>query len=137
MDTDIPGILIQFESNKKKEFYEVLGESTDVDLVVCEDYLIRPKDLTKNWGHEWNNGPALRMIGAIDFWAQNYSIEMVLQQPSIKPVGYGYIGAKYVKGKAKMHHIDAIAHGAYFLVKNKLATPKDFKHGNQAQAGSQ
>lgn len=133
-DTDHDPVITEFGLAKPiSDFYELLisGKFNDVDLVVSEDYKIRPADLNKGWSHEWNNGPALQVLGAIDFWAQEYSIKTARQQASIKPAGYGYIGMTYKKGKPDMDMYDAIAHGAYYLVKNKIVKIQDLRLANQ------
>lgn len=132
-DTDSRPYIKEFGLAKPMEdFYDLLisGKFNDVDLVVAEDYKIRPKDLQKGWSHEWNNGPALQVLGAIDFWAREYSIRVERQQPNIKPSGYGFIGMTYKKGKPDMDMYDAIAHGAYYLVKSKIVKAGELRLAN-------
>lgn len=122
--------LLKFnEERPETAFYDLLieGDFNDVDQVVFEDYKIRPADLQKGWGHEWNNGPALQIIGAVKYWCQTYSIPYKNQQASLLPVGCGYIGYPYNKKKHTPNYISAVAHGAYYLVKNKVCVPGDLR----------
>lgn len=122
------GIVEKFGVTRTPEkLFEVLDEYGGVDLAICEDYIINPAVMRKGFTHAWDKGLTLRAIGAIQFWCREHNIEFVLQQPSTKPAGYGFMGATYVKGKAGQHHLDAIAHGVYYCVKNKLLTPGDFR----------
>ena len=92
--------------------------SLTADLFVVEDFLIQTDRLNR-----WNKGEALQVIGAIKARARAIGIQVVLQQPSIKPVAYAWSNAKYTKGKKGQHHMDALVHGNYYLIKNKLKLP--------------
>jgi hypothetical protein len=116
------------ESETAQTFYNTLtdGEYNDVDQIVAEDYKIRPADLNRGWSHQWNNGPALQVLGAIDLFATMYSIPVRRQPASILPVGCGYVKYKYDKKKHVPNRISAIAHGAYWLVRNRHCIPGGF-----------
>jgi len=88
------------------------------DLFVIEDFLIQT-DRTDRW----NKGESLQVIGAIKARARMIGAAVVLQQPSIKPVAYAWLRMEYKKGKKNLHHMDALVHGNYYLVKNKLKQP--------------
>lgn len=115
-----------------EDFFQNLdaGIWNDVEKVVYEAYYIRPKDLTKNWGHEWNNGPALQIIGATKFWCYEYSIPMKEQQAAILPAASKLTGIPYVKGKPKVHHMMAMLHGLYFLVKEGICKAPEVRVKN-------
>jgi hypothetical protein len=128
---NVPKLLLFGDCKGIEEFFDSLllpDEWEEVDQIVMEDYKIRPSSLNKNWGHEWNNGPALQVIGGVKLWARSHSIPYHMSQPSILPVGCGYIGYPYNKKKHTPNYISAIAHGAWYQVKNKLALPGDFVH---------
>jgi hypothetical protein len=113
-----------------EEFYDILANSKVMrlaDMIVYEDYIIRPAAKNKFWGHEWNRPPALLIIGAVEYFARANEIKLATQQAAILPIGCGYIGYNYQKGIHVPNQISAIAHGAYWLVKNKLATPPVLK----------
>lgn len=89
------------------------------NIIVCENYLIRPPHMTrgKQWTHNWNKGSTMRIIGSLQTVAGLHDCQFELQEPSIKPVGYGWAGLNYVKGKQGTHIQDAAAHLAFFLHK--------------------
>jgi hypothetical protein len=123
IDSDCSPKVIEFGTTTgDSNWFQLLdaGKFNDVDQVVMEDYKIRPSDLQKGWGHEWNNGPALQIIGAVKFWAYEYSIPVHMQQPSILPSAAGLTGIPYEKGKKKVHHMMAMLHGLYWLVKQGI-----------------
>ena len=89
------------------------------DVWVVEDYIIRPPQKGQNFGnHNWNRGETLRLIGKLEMVAIVGAVDFHLQQPSIKPLGYGQAGMEYKKGKPGMHIYDAIAHGTFWINKN-------------------
>ena len=128
-DSGSPHLLTMGVTETLEDFYDLLATQgwQDFDQVVYEDYIIRPRELNKQWGHEWNSGVALRAIGAIEFFARQHAVQIAKQPASVLPVGCGYIGYSYRKGVHVPNNISAIAHGAYWLVKNKHATSRGFK----------
>lgn len=101
--------------------------ATDFDVIVVEDYKIRPDKLIGHYDHAWSSGQTMRFIGALQYWAYANGIKLELQQPVIKPVAAGWTGLPYIKGKKDMHHVDATLHAAYYLVNRCGVTPGDFK----------
>ena len=93
----------------------------EVDLVVCENYVINPK--VYGHSHQGDKGIALRQIGALEVLALQNKIDCVLQMPTVKPPGYGFLGKKYVRGKKEMHGFDALAHVMYYLVSTNSVQP--------------
>lgn len=100
----------------KGKQYRWLCDQFELGLSVCvvENYIISPK--VYGHSHEGDQGLTLRMIGAIEMLCFQYPTELVLQLPATKPVGYGFLGKKYVRGKREMHAFDAMAHLVYYLV---------------------
>lgn len=92
------------------------------DLVIMEDWKTRPK---KAMLGAFNYDPMItpRVIGAAELMSELCSCKVVMQQPAIKPVGYGYANLKYVPGKKGLHIQDAIAHVMYYLVSRSLSRP--------------
>jgi hypothetical protein len=104
-------------------FYEWLEkELPPIDLMVVEDFKIRPNEARRGT-FDWNQMVAPKVIGALEYVASVLKIPLKLQQPSIKPVGYAYLGKDYKLGKANMHHWDALAHAMYYCVTNRLVIP--------------
>jgi hypothetical protein len=90
-------------------------------LIVCEEYIINPK--VYGHSHQGDKGETMRLIGALEYLALRNSIEIVLQMPTIKPVGYGFLGKKYERGKQNMHGFDALAHLVFYLVTKRQMKP--------------
>jgi hypothetical protein len=108
------GELVEYGEVKYHEFYIWLEQQTP-NFWVVEDYIVRAGPAARGFNHEWNKGVPLRIIGALLFQAQRTGAVIALQQPSLKPGAYAQMGAEYVKGKRNMHHMDAIAHGSWFI----------------------
>lgn len=92
------------------------------DVIVVENFLIRPTK-ARTGSFDWDNMVAPRVIGAITSQAANLKKKIVLQEPSIKPVGYGWSNQHYVKGKKGQHIPDALAHAVYYAVRKLKAIP--------------
>jgi hypothetical protein len=116
-------------SNDLEGFYDLLISDlwADISYCVCEDYKIYPREMKRQWGHEWSSAPALHAIGALELFARQHAIQLTMQPSSVLPVGCGYIGYNYRKGVHVPNNVSAIAHGAYWLVKNKHANSRGFK----------
>lgn len=93
------------------------------DVMVVEDYRIRPKGMTGGWQHEWDKGDTLRIIGKLELYAQMNQVKFVLQDPSIKALANQLVfGKKYdKKSKDPMRHAkDALLHARWYMHKNGL-----------------
>jgi len=93
-----------------------------VDLVVCESFLTRPKE-ARTGAFDYDPMETSQVIGVAKVLARLHSVPIVEQSASVKPVGYGFANQKYVKGKKNMHAWDAVAHGIYYLVRQKNGLP--------------
>lgn len=109
--------LVGVEEVKFDDFNKWLQGQTP-DLFVVENYRIRPPNQTGGkFVHAWDKGEALQIIGAIKFFCSLHDIEIVPQEPTMKPQGYKLMGMTYVKGKKGMHMYDAVAHVRVYLAK--------------------
>ena len=120
-----------FEADKKPTKFGTCRGLTDAwcwlteqdvpDIWVVENYRVRPASKFKSgFDHAWLEVDAIRVIGAIQYWAHRTGSKFVLQEPAIKPVSAGWLGMAYDKSKKDQHHIDATLHGYYYIVKNGL-----------------
>lgn len=105
---------------------EIEALFTGCDIVVCEEFLVRPAKARKG-AFDWQDMVAPRVIGAATTLAAKYEKELILQSPAIKPMGYGFANLRYVKGKSGVHIQDAVAHGMYYAVKTGKCNPVDKK----------
>lgn len=101
---------------------ELEPQFVEADLIVCESFEVRPK-LARAGAFDWDPMETPQVIGAMKALAKRLNKKVVMQSPSVKPVGYGYCGMVYVKGKKGMHMQDALAHAVYYAVKTLKANP--------------
>lgn len=101
------------------ELLEMIKES---DHIIVESFLIDPR-YARSGAFDYDDMIAPQVIGAIKTLAAQVGKGIVMQPSSVKPVGYGFLGKKYKKGKKGMHRWDALAHIYYFAVKNLRALP--------------
>jgi len=107
----------------KNESIEPLKELINsADLVVCEDFLIRP-DKARSGHFDYNNMVAPRVIGKIELLCELTGTRLEKQPASVKPPAYGFANMKYSPGKKGTHWQDAFAHACYFAVRNLNALP--------------
>lgn len=92
------------------------------DIVVVENFLVRPTKARKG-AFDWDPMITSRVIGAVELLCEQFHKKLVFQEPSIKPVGFGWGNMKYVAGKKGTHSQDALAHAVFYAVKNGLANP--------------
>lgn len=119
----IKGKVANFGELKKDQIFIWLDRQNP-DLFVVENYRIRPRTFRGKQTRTWDNPFALRILGAVESQCQIKEIPLVIQEPAIKPIGYGFLNMPYVKGKKNVHHLDAIAHGAYYFVKHEGVSPQ-------------
>ena len=96
----------------------------ECDVVICENFLVRP-NRARTGAFDWNSMEPVRVIGLIQAVAELEDRKFVLQEPAIKPMGFGWAGLKYVPGKKGTHSQDAVAHLTYYAVKVLHALPQD------------
>lgn len=92
------------------------------DYIVVEDFKVRPNKAKKG-SFDWSQMETPKIIGSIQTLAALIGKKVTLQQPTIKPMGYGFAHMIYVKGKPGTHIQDAAAHAMYFAVKRGYALP--------------
>jgi hypothetical protein len=127
IDTESTPILKSFWTTRsKKELVKFLREEAEtggqLDLILIEDYINRPKG-SGGFDHNWDKGATHRVIGVIEATAIAMGIKVEFTKASDKAPNYGIVGMTYVKGKAEMHHWDAITHAYGYCLRKKLADP--------------
>lgn len=108
-----PGVIQEIGEVEKEEFLSWVNSWTDdlFDAVACEDFIARPK-LTDG---RWTELPVAKQIGAIQLRCFQLGKPCIMQQPSIKPVGYKLAKIKYTPGKRGLHIYDGVAHAFHLL----------------------
>jgi hypothetical protein len=114
--------VLQFGMTKDQTLLEVQDWFRKSDLVVIESFLVRPKH-ARTGAFDWDPLDTVQVIGAAKLLCRICETPYTEQQASQKPVGYGFLKKKYVQGKKNMHAWDALAHAAFYLVKNGKARP--------------
>lgn len=94
----------------------------NADIIVVEDFKVRPNK-AKGGSFDWSPMETPKIIGSIETLAALLGKKVVLQQPTVKPMGYGFAHLEYVKGKPGTHIQDAAAHAMYYAVRHKLCLP--------------
>ncbi len=92
------------------------------DILVVENFRVRPNK-ARQGSFDWDPMVTTQVIGALQLQARQKNKILVLQEPAVKPVGYGWSNMKYQVGRKGMHWQDALAHAVYYAVKNLAANP--------------
>ena len=101
----------------------VMQYDKPIHTVIIESYMVLPDDhsVKANVGSKLET---VQVIGVLRGWAYSKKAKIVMQQPQIKKIAELQAGFK-VKGKHEnTHWQDAVLHGVYYLVKNKIRKPK-------------
>ena len=108
------------EKDGKVELLAVLIRQADI--VVCEDFKLRP-DKARRGVFDYSSMIAPQIIGKVELLCEMVGTILEKQQPSVKPVAYGFAGLKYTAGKKGTHWQDAYCHAVYYAVTRKNAVP--------------
>lgn len=115
-------IPVNFDHDKDTSMQNQIERIREADLVIIENWRTDPK-YAKSGAFDQDEMIAPQVIGSLKTLCKIWDIPFVLQPSSIKPVGYGYLGKPYVKGKKGMHKWDALAHVVYYAVRHLAAMP--------------
>jgi hypothetical protein len=116
----VPGF---FGMTKDKTLKEIRPNIQNADVIVYEGFWIRP-DKAMGGKFNWQEPPALIVIGALlALCAELGKTQVVKQTPAQRVPGYGFAGLSYKKGASGVHDRDALAHAAYYAVKELHARP--------------
>lgn len=101
----------------------VIGELIkQADVVVCEDFKLRP-DKARRGVFDYSTMIAPQVIGKVELLCDMSKTDLSKQQPSVKPVAFGFANLPYKAGKKGTHWQDAYAHAVYFAVTRLNAYP--------------
>lgn len=114
--------LLEFRESRDLTAKDYLDLLIRADQIIIESFLIRPMK-ARSGAFDWSDMKTPRVIGAITAQLANLGKTPVFQEPSVKPVGYGFSNQHYKAGKKGTHHQDAIAHAVYYAVKILKANP--------------
>ena len=114
--------VLEFGSTKDLDLLEIEEHFRSADVLIIEHWRTRPKHLQKR-AFDWDPMITPQVIGAAKLLGRQKGCRIQEQSPADKPMGYGFLNQKYVKGKKNMHSWDALAHAAFYLVKHHRAKP--------------
>jgi len=103
-----------------QDFIKLL-ETTEAKIIITEDYMLFP---WKAKEQIWSKLDTVRVIGMIQYICYKRDIELVLQDPGIKGIGYYWAGIPKAKQHKISHERDAYVHGVYYLQKNGVRRPQ-------------
>ena len=89
--------------------------------IIIEDYKLYP---WKAMSQVWDSLETVRLIGAVQFWADMNGYPVHLQEPNVKGIAYKWAGITVPKNHALSHETDAFVHGVYFLQKAGIRRPQ-------------
>ena len=113
------GMLTKWDQAKGlKSLLNAIKELPTPDVIVVEDYRIRP-----GVNHSYSRVNTIQIIGALKAKALETNAKFILQEPSIKPIGYKWMGMDVPKDHSVSHETDAMAHGYYYLVRTNVRQP--------------
>lgn len=114
--------VLRFGTTLDQSLLELEEQFQEADRIVIENWKVRPKEARKG-SFDWDPMITPQVIGAAKLLSRLHGKPAFEQSPADKPMGYGFLRQKYVKGKKGMHSMDALAHAAFYCVKNNLALP--------------
>ena len=103
------------------EFLDWLEDQPKPKVVILEEYRVNP-----SISHAFSKVRTIEVIGGVKRYCRKNNITLVEQRNTVLPIGLRYIGMYevYYRGRKKIQHVDdeiaALAHGEYYLVKNKI-----------------
>jgi hypothetical protein len=130
---DADGKVLGMHQFKVKELYEYFERLYDTppQVVIFEEYRIFAH---KKDSHINSKVPTIQIIGAIKYFAWRCKATAVEQPSQHKPFGYKYGGFNPPKDHSKSHGPDALAHGFYYLVTNRVIGVKPVGSTQEARS---
>lgn len=99
------------------DFVEKFGKP---DVIVVEKFTLFRWKAVQQSGSDM---PASKVIGKIELWARMHKIPIVYQPANILPIAVKWSQIPLPANHDKSHHISALNHVVYYLVKNKMMSP--------------
>lgn len=101
--------------------YIVLKQIGPVPYVVIEDYRLFQHKALQQSGSKLET---VRVIGALESWANSHKSRVTLQPANIKSIAQMWSGVVPKGAHKNSHHVDAFNHGYYFLQKEGFIKPR-------------
>ena len=115
---DDKGDMLEFGTFKYRDRNVMLKGLIHENLkaVIVEDYRNHAWTKQKNWSRNETS----KLIGTIETFCEFNTVPVKLQPNTVKAIGYKWAGLKPAGNHANSHHLDAIAHGVYWLQQNNI-----------------
>lgn len=108
----------------QKPLYELLSAiRVPPRVVIFESYRVRP-----GVSHNGSEIETIQNIGIIKAYAFSINAELVKQEPTVKKMGYGWIQMAEAGNHRDSHRRDAMAHAAYYVMKNGIRQIRRIEH---------
>lgn len=105
------------------DFVEKFGKP---DIIVMEKFRLFRWKAEKQSGSDM---PASKVEGKVELWASMHKIPVVMQTPDVLTIAQKWSKIKMPKNHDQSHHISALNHAVYYLVKNKYMNPLGSDNG--------
>jgi hypothetical protein len=125
------GTLYAMSQWKEDELFKYLAGIKDAGVFIVENFTIRPN---KASSFIWSDMQVIQIIGALKFCAHTLKVDLVLQEPSVKSIGYRWAGIESPKNHAISHQTDAYAHLTYYWVNRLTLQPPAMKKLQEERA---
>jgi hypothetical protein len=121
----------EFQEFKMEEFYLFMWSQPSPELIVMEDYLIKPAG-SGGYDHVWGRVPTIQVIGAVKSFATVRGLptekdgeHVVLQQSTILTPAAAMFKMQHPKKRslAGRNAISAILHGRWYWYKYHSGVP--------------
>lgn len=111
--------VVDFGQVKYDNLSDFLKKETRMfQAVIIEEYRVFRKRAMQHAGSDLKTSQA---IGKLKFWAELNDFPVVMQASSILPIAEKWSQVKMPKDHDASHQVSAFLHGAYYLMKNRIA----------------
>lgn len=108
------GSLSRIEQYSVPELYVFLNQLTAADTFIIENFTIRPN---KASSFVWSSMEVIQIIGALKYCAFQVGADVIMQEPTVKVMGYKWAGIVPPSNHKLSHEADAYAHMVFYWVK--------------------
>lgn len=125
---DEDGNLILYDTCYSRESVYNLLDDKHPRVIIMEDFKLYPNKAKEQ---SWSSFETVRLIGAVEHWAWQNNVEVILQPANIKSVAYLWAGISPPKQHSMTHETDAYVHGIYYLQKSGIRKPQQGNRGTR------
>ena len=112
------------EDEFDKWLMSFLKEHPNIKLIICENYRVAHWNNQKWKANAGSKVETAKQIGSIETIARLHDVKVVLQEPSVYPMGAMYGGFEIPTNHSISHQWVAAAHGIYYLQQQGIRKPR-------------